>query len=76
MTTKARVLLLSVSTMAVWGVAGGSFAFVFGMRPEHAVTAWLLGMACGALHSVRLIVEFKVNGPVFTPRDIPKAGDL
>ncbi len=61
--------------MAIWGVAGGSFAFVFGLSPEAAIRAWLIGMAFGALHCVQLIVEFKANGPVFAPRDIHKTGD-
>ena len=62
--------------MAIWGVAGASVAFVFGLSPETAIRPWLLGMAGGALHSVQLIVEFKANGPVFASREIHKTGDL
>ncbi len=62
--------------MGVWGILGGSIAFVFGFRPEYGLAAWLVGIALGAVQSARLIFELKVNAPVFGPQDIHKTGDL
>ena len=76
MTTKVKVLLLSVTTMTIWGIAGASIAFVFGFSPEYGVGAWLFGVAVGAAHSAQLIGERKVNCQVFSSRDIHKTGDL
>ncbi len=42
---------------------------------ESSVTIPVTPSEISAQKSVRLIVEFKVNGPVFAPRE-PKAGDL
>ena len=56
-----KVLLLSAFTMAIWAVAGGAVAFVFGLSPFYGASAWLFGVACGALRSAQMISEFKVN---------------
>ncbi len=62
--------------MAIWGIGGASVAFVLGCSPEYGLAVCLVGIAVGALQSAKMISEFKANGPVFTPRDIHKPGDL
>lgn len=72
MTKTTKVLLLSAFTMAIWAVAGGAVAFVFGLSRSHELAAWLIGVACGALHSAQVICEFKVNRSIGGPTEVLK----